>query len=277
MAIPIVGNPLGYFQDPLEVTLERMRDLGYDEIELCHSQIRDFRTAELRGQLSEFVTSLGMRLVGSNVPDSDYFQALESSEDVKVALAGLERDIDMAVDLGMRYLITYEGRIPPGATDTLIFGRLLDDTVGLLAAAADYGAARNIDVWIEVHPFTLGTRLEFLVELCDRIGRSNFGIVYDACHFAVGLPDGYIEAIDRLGDRIKMVHFSDSDQRSSELHFPPGRGCLDLEGILEALRRIDFAGPWMLDLYLYPVPAWGSREGLAWMRDKLSNWGEADR
>ena len=277
MTIPIVGNPLGYFQDPLEVPLERMRARGYDEIELCHSQIRDFRTAELRGQLSEFVTSLGMRLVGSNVPDSEYFQALESSEDVKVALAGLERDIDIAVDLGMRYLITYEGRIPPGATDALIFGRLLDDTVRLLAAAADYGAARNIDVWIEVHPFTLGTRLEFLVELCDRIDRSNFGIVYDACHFAVGLPDGYIEAIDRLGDRIKMVHFSDSDQRSSELHFPPGRGCLDLEGILEALRRIDFAGPWMLDLYLYPVPAWGSREGLAWMRHKLSNWGGADR
>ena len=277
MTIPIVGNPLGYFQDPLEVTLERMRDLGYDEIELCHSQIRDFRTAELRGQLSEFVTSLGMRLVGSNVPDSEYFQALDSSEDVKVALAGLERDIDIAVDLGMRYLITYEGRVPPGATDALIFGQLLDDTVRLLAAAADYGAARNIDIWIEVHPFTLGTRLEFLVELCDRIDRSNFGIVYDACHFAVGIPDGYIEAIDRLGGRIKMVHFSDSDQRSSELHFPPGRGCLDLDGILEALRRIDFAGPWMLDLYLYPVPAWGSREGLAWMRDKLSNWGGADR
>ena len=273
MAIPIVGNPLGYFQDPLEVTLERMRDLGYDEIEICHSQIGDFRTAELRGQLSEFVTSLGMRLVGSNVPDSDYFQALESSEDVKVALAGLERDIDIAVDLGMRYLITYEGRIPSGATDALIFGRLLDDTVRLLGAAADYAAARKMDVWIEVHPFTLGTRLEFLLELCDRIDRSNFGIVYDACHFAVGIPDGYIEAIDRLGERIKMVHFSDSDQRSSELHFPPGRGCLDLEGILQALRRIEFAGPWMLDLYLYPVPAWGSREGLVWMREKLSDWG----
>ena len=269
MTIPIVGNPLGFFQDPLEVTLERMRDLGYDQIELCHSQIPDYRTPELRGQLGEFVDSLGMRLVGSNVPDSDYFQILESSDDVKVALAGLQRDIDIAADLGARYLITYEGRVPSGATAALIAGRLLDDTVRLLAEAADYAAQRGIDVWIEVHPFTLGTRLDFLLALCDRIDRDNFGVVYDACHFAVGIPDGYIDAIGRLGRRIKMVHFSDGDRRSSELHFPPGRGCLDLEGILQALHEIEFTGRWMLDLYLYPLPAWGSREGLRWLREKL--------
>ena len=258
MSIPIVGNPLGFFQDPLEVTLERMRDLGYDQIELCHSQIPDFRTTALRRQLREFVDSLGMSLVGSNVPDSPYFQTLESSDDVKVALAGLQRDIDIAADLGVRYLITYEGRVPAGATDALITGQLLDDTVHLLREAADYAADRDIDVWIEVHPFTLGTRLDFLVALCDRIDRQNFGVVYDACHFAVGIPDGYVDAIGRLGQRIKMVHFSDGDQRSSELHFPPGRGCLDLKAILQALRSIAFSGRWMLDLYLYPLPAWGS-------------------
>ena len=273
MSIPIIGNPLGYFNDPLEYTLKVMADLGYDQIELCHCQITEFKTAQLRKQLREYIHSLGMKLVGSNVPDSPYFQALNCSADIKVALAGLQRDLDIAADLEMEYLITFEGRVPAGATDELIFGRLLDDTVELLSAGCAYAAERNIDVLLEVHPFTLGINLEFLTQLYDRVDMKNFGIVYDSCHFAVGLPNGYVEAIRTLGHRIKHVHYSDSDKRSSELHFPPGRGELDMDAIVRALKEINFSGCWMLDLYLYPLPVWGSREGLESMRKTLaSHW-----
>ena len=269
MAKPIIGNPFVFFNDPLETTLPIMAELGYDQIEICHSQITDFRTPELRGQFREYVESVGMKLIGSNVPDSDYFQTLNSSDDVKVALAGIQRDIDISVDLGVEYLITFEGRVPTDATHEIIFGRLLDDTVELLRQASAYAAQRNIEIQIEVHPFTLGTNLDFSVQLHDRVDMDNFGFVYDSCHFAVGLPDGYIDAIGTLGHRIKHVHFSDSDKRSSELHFPPGRGCLDMDGIVAALKKIRFSGYWMLDLYLYPLPAWGSREGILYTRKVL--------
>lgn len=270
MSIPIIGNPLGFFHDPLEYSLKVMAEAGYDQIEICHSQITDFKTAQLRNQLADFVESLGMKLVGSNVPDSPYFQTLDSSDDVKVALAGLKRDLDIAADLGVEYLITYEGRVPTGATEDLIFGRLLDDTTELLQEATDYGAERNIDLLIEIHPFTLGINLDFATQLVDRIDRKQFGVAYDSCHFAVGRPHGYVDAIRILGSRIKHVHFSDSDQRSSELHFPPGRGCLDLDAIIQALKEIRFSGYWMLDLFLYPLPVWGSGEGMKYMRKMLS-------
>ena len=65
MAIPIIGNPLGFFHDPLETTLPIMAEVGYDQIEICHSQITDFRTPELRQQFREYIESLGMKLVGS--------------------------------------------------------------------------------------------------------------------------------------------------------------------------------------------------------------------
>ena len=120
---------------------------------------------------------------------------------------------------------------------------ILDDTVQLLQQASGYAAERNIDVLIEVHPFTLGINLDFAVLLCDRIDMPNFGIAYDSCHFAVGLPDGYVDAIRALDHRIKHVHFSDSDKRSSELHFPPGRGCLDMDAIVQALHPQEAAGP----------------------------------
>ena len=272
MSIPIIGNPLGYFNDPLEATLPMMAELGYDQIEICHCQITDFRTPALRQQFAEFIESLGMKLVGSNVPDSPYFQMLNSSDDVKVALAGLKRDIDIAQDLGVEYVITYEGRVPPGATQELIMGRLLDDTVSLLSEATGYAVERNIDLFIEIHPFTLGTNLDFSTQLIERIGSDHFGVAYDPCHLSIGIPDGYLEAIHRFGPAIKHVHFSDGDQQSSESHFPPGRGCLNLDGMVQGLKEINFSGRWMLDLYLYPLPCWGSREGLDYMRKMLAEW-----
>ena len=51
MSIPIIGNPLGYFDDPIEHTLGVMAELGYDQLEICHCQIPEFPTSALRQQL----------------------------------------------------------------------------------------------------------------------------------------------------------------------------------------------------------------------------------
>jgi len=81
----------------------------------------------------------------------------------------------------------------------------------------------------------------------------------------VGLPNGYIDAIGRLGRRIHHVHFSDSDQVSSEVHYAPGTGCLDLPGIVAALKESGFRGTMMLDLWLYPFPEEESRVGVPYV------------
>jgi sugar phosphate isomerase/epimerase len=107
------------------------------------------------------------------------------------------------------------------------------------------------------------------MQLCDRLDSPDFGVVYDCCHFGVGLPDHYIDAIRRLGRRIHHVHFSDSDKVSSELHYAPGTGCLDLSGIVAALKEIGFDGTMMLDLWLYPLPEEGSRIGVPFVRNVL--------
>ena len=60
---------------------------------------------------------------------------------------------------------------------------------------------------------------------------------------SAGPPEGHIGAIGKLGPRLHHVHFSDSGVVSSELHYAPGTGCLDLDGIVAALKRIGFAGP----------------------------------
>ena len=102
--------------------------------------------------------------------------------------------------------------------------------------------------------------------LCDRLDPEYFGVTYDCSHFAVGLPDGYIDAILTLGSRIKHLHFCDGDKCSSEVHFPPGKGCLDLQGIVDALKRVRFNGTFMADMWLYPLPEEAARISVPYMR-----------
>lgn len=265
----IIGNPMIFRQYPLDRAIRTLPEFGYQGVELWAPQIAICKTDLLRRQLADFVQSLGLTLTGVNAADADYFSALSAPTDVEAILAGLKRDIDLVHTLGADYLLTWEGRKPAGATAGERFGWVLDTTVELFRTAVTYAQSKEVQLLIEVHPYTLGIDLDFLTRLCDRVDSDAFGVTYDCCHFGVGLPDSYIDAIYRLDHRIKHLHFSDSDKQSSELHFAPGTGVLDLDGMITALKAIHFQGPVMLDLWLYPFPEEGSRTGVAYLQDKL--------
>ncbi len=262
----LIGNPMIYRQLPVEMAISKTVAAGFEALELWPPQIAEFRTPALRGQLRDHLRSLGVEPLRLNCADCDYFQSLASSEDSAQALTGLQRHIDAVVDLGMSQLLTWEGRRPAGFSDADVDGPLLDATTNLFRQACQYGEQRGVELTVEVHPFTLGMRLGWLIELCNRLNDLPFSVTYDCCHFGVGLPNDYVAAIERLGRRIGHVHFSDSDLESSELHFAPGTGLLDLEGIVAALGRIDFEGTMMLDLWLYPLPDRGVEVGVPYVR-----------
>jgi sugar phosphate isomerase/epimerase len=100
-----------------------------------------------------------------------------------------------------------------------------------------------------------------------------FGVLYDSCHFGVGKPKGYIEAIKVLGKRIKHIHFSDSDQRTSELHYPPGKGKLDLDGIVTAFVETGYSGTISLDTFGYPLQNEAARIGLPVLKKAIKKLG----
>ena len=273
MPIPIILNPMIFRELSLEDAIRKVVDMGFDQIEVWRVQTETLATQPLRHQLRDFVTSLGSTIVGLNSADQAYFQSLSGPEDVGPALQGFKGDIDLSADLGGEYVCNFEGRRAVGATDADVEGPIFEATRSLFHQACAYGAERGVRVLVEVHPFTLGTDVEWLCRLCDQLDPEQFGVIYDPCHFGVGLPDGYLEAIGKLGNRIKCVHFSDSDKISSELHFPPGKGCLDLEGILSELKRIEFRGSWMVDPWLYPLPEEAARSGRDFLREALKSFG----
>jgi sugar phosphate isomerase/epimerase len=269
----LIGNPMVYRQLPLEMAISKAAEAGYEALELWPPQIAECCTKELRCQLADLLRALGLLPLRLNCADRKYFQSLGSQADVQTALAGLRHDIDMAAELGMSQLLTWEGRRLATYGEKDVQGWVLDATVELLQSACRYGRERGINLTIEVHPFTLGIDLEWLISLYDRIDDPGFSVTYDCCHFAVGLPDGYVDAIGHLGSRIGHVHFSDSDLKSSEVHFAPGTGCLDLDGIVDALVNIKFSGSMMLDLWLYPLPDEGTRIGVPYVREVMKRLG----
>jgi sugar phosphate isomerase/epimerase len=269
----VIGNPMIFRQLPLESALRKIKELGYDALELWPPQISECKTAALRKRLANHIRSLGLQLIRVNAASPDYFQLLQSPDDVPSVVAGLKADVDLAADLGVAQLLTWEGRKPSDTPRSATHGWMLEATADIFDQALAYAAPKGVSIFVEVHPYTLGTDLEWLIKLCDRLDGERFGVLYDCCHFGVGLPDNYIGAIHQLAHRIKHVHFSDSDLTSSELHFAPGAGSLDLPGIIAALKQTGFAGSMMLDLWLYPFPEEGSLTGVPYVAQAVKQLG----
>jgi sugar phosphate isomerase/epimerase len=244
----------------VEDACQRMAAVGYTGVEMWKDHLLGCKTPELLAQFHSYAASLGLELFGLNVVGAPYFQPFHDRRSFDQTLEGLKRDVDFALALGVREVMVWEG-VRPEAT-RLSDEQLLDTAVALFEEAIAYAKPRRVRFLVEPHPFTLGMNLEFAVELCDRLDPSHFGLIYDFCHFGVGKPEGYVDAVYILDQRIQHLHFSDSDLYSSELHYPPGTGRMNLDAVISALREIGFNGTITMDLYGYPLPEEGSRAGL---------------
>ena len=267
----IRGNSITFKDYPLEDACRRMASLGYESVEMWKEHLAGCRTTELLHQFVDFAEALGLELFGLNsigTGEAYYFKPLD---DYEGSLQGLREEVDYVQALGAHDILMWEGVRTPDLTD--LHGEVLDGLVSLFRDAVSYSSKRDVRILVEPHPFTFGMDTDFLIKLCDGVDSDYFGVIYDCCHYGVGKPRAYIEDIGRLNRRIKHIHFSDSDQQTSELHFPPGRGCLDLKGIVDGFADFGFDGTITLDLYGYPLPEEGSKIGIPYLRKVIEQLG----
>lgn len=274
----IIGNPktIPINHRPIEESLHKMVELGFDGLEVCTSEIEMCVSDDLRKKFGEYAESLGLKFVRYNSMIPPYFDTLLSREQTPEIIAGFKKDIEVTRALGVNQLLTWEGRIPSDATSKDIHGWIFDKTVKIFREVIAYGDQREVSISLEVHPFSLGIDVDFLVNLCDAVDSENFGVTYDCAHFAVGHPDSYIDIILKLGSRIKHLHFCDSDKKTPEIHYPPGKGCMDLDGVVKALEQINFSGSLMFDSWLYPFPDQCAKLGIEYLRRAMKNLDIAD-
>lgn len=248
------------FQDyPLEPALDLMAGLGFTRVEMWQRHLHRCRTAALREALVHSAAARGIAMGGLNVVGEDYYLPFGTAEEFDGTINGLIADVDYALSLGSRDVLVWEGIRPKTASNRDCLTKLLPRLIDLFEKAIAYSAPKGVRFLVEPHPFTVGMSDEFLIALCDALPPQFFGITFDFCHYGVGRPTDYIRAVQRLAHRIRHIHYSDSDLYSSELHFAPGAGRMDLDGLLQAFLDVGFDGTLTLDLYGNPTPVDAAR------------------
>lgn len=269
----LCGNSITFQHYTLEDACQRLAAAGCNAVEMWPPHLAGCRTPALLRQFRDFAAELGLELWGYNAVGADYFQPFGAQANYDRTLAGLKADVDHALELGVEDLMVWEGVRPEDGD--MPDADLLAVLISLFTEAIDYAAPKGIRFTAEPHPFTLGMDNHFMKRLCDGLDREHFGVLFDFCHYGVGQPETYVEAITDLGSRIQHLHYSDTDGFTSELHYPPGKGALDLAAMNRALADIGFAGTSTLDMYGYPMPEQGYKWGLPLYREALIEIGIA--
>jgi sugar phosphate isomerase/epimerase len=139
----------------------------------------------------------------------------------------VRRAVRVAADVGIPVVVTH----PPYRWQTT-YRRWLRD--GL----RDLERASGVTVAVEnMFPLHLGRRA--LVLHADQDLDALEGIHHltlDTSHAAVARHEP-LEVRRRFGDRLRHVHLSDNAGRGRDSHLPPGEGVVDLDPLLEDLRR----------------------------------------
>ena len=269
----LCGNSITFQDYTAEEACQRLAAAGCNAVEMWPPHLAGCRTPSLLQQFREFAAELGLELWGYNAVGADYFQPFGAQENYDRTLAGLKADVDHALELGVADVMVWEGRRPPDSD--IPDADLLAVLVSLFTEAIDYARPKGARFTAEPHPFTLGMDNDFMKQLCDQLDRAHFGVLFDFCHYGVGQPKTCVDAIYDLGARIEHLHYADTDGVTSELHYPPGKGALDLAAMNKALADIGFAGTSTLDMYGYPVPEQGYLWGLPLYREALIEIGLA--
>ena len=259
------------FKDyPLEEAIQRMKAAGYDGWEVFTPQVAKVKTPELMEQFVEYTNRVGMPVCAVNDNDSDLFAPFDPNGGYEKTVLLMKGGVRLASALHVRDVMYWEGVRPKGNQSD---DELLKIITRLYKEMIAYSSKFDVGFLVEPHPFSLGMNLDYLVRLCDALDPKYFGVLFDTCHFGVGKPKGYIEAIHYLGKRIKYIHFSDSDMRTSELHYPLGRGKLDVDGIVDAFVEIGYDGQISLDTWGYPLPEEAARIGIPVLKKSMRKMG----
>ncbi|MBQ9774057.1 MAG: sugar phosphate isomerase/epimerase [Clostridia bacterium] len=91
--------------------------------------------------------------------------------------------------------------------------------------------------------------VEILLEIIDRVGSPKLGICLDTGHLNNTHANTHREFILKAGKHLKALHIADNEGERDQHMMPFGRGNVDFEAVVAALREIDYEG-----MFNYEIP-----------------------
>jgi sugar phosphate isomerase/epimerase len=254
-------NAVSFHEDKsIESICRRIRAAGFDSVELSRPPFFEkLVTKELRKRFQEYARENGLSLHGFDCwVEVDPYSARQETLD------GFRAAIEFAVDLDLKMIISHDPWAQVNGPRSP--AECLRINIEFFREVADMTAAHGLKLIFEPHPDTLSMDDNWAIDFIDGIGRAHVGLLFDCCHYGVGQPKTYLQAIARLGARIQHVHFSDGDRRTYALHLPIGDGELDLKAVVGEFRQLNFKGTLTNDMYNYPLLDDGARRNASLIR-----------
>jgi D-psicose/D-tagatose/L-ribulose 3-epimerase len=221
----------------------RAAGLGFDVLEICIEDLA-LVTAE---SVNEAAAAAGVSIsvCGAFGPDRDV-----SHEDPAMREAGLaylRTCIDLAAAVGSPHVVgpmysaTGKARLLPDEAREQQRTWAADS----LRIAGSYAAERGVKLGIEpLNRFEtdLVNTVEQGLELCDRIGLDNVGLLLDTFHMNIEEKD-QAAAIRAAGARIVHFHACENDRGA------PGSGNVEWDGVMTALRDAGYDGQVVIESF----------------------------
>ena len=247
------------FKGDLETNLRSIAALGYDGVELAirDPQQTDYGKLErLAGQCGLAVPAIGTGQAwgeeGLSFTDPDASIRQAAIERIKSHIPGAAR-FHAVIIIGL-----LRGIVKPGVEA----GQAMDWLVHALSECCS--AARPHGVRLALEPInryetSLINNITQGLDLIERLGMENFGLLLDTFHMNIEEP-GMEAGIQKCGERIFHFHVADSNR------WAPGSGHLDFKSILAALSRTGYRGYVSGEFLPIPDAATSARQGIDCLR-----------
>jgi sugar phosphate isomerase/epimerase len=239
--------------------LEEMETLGFKHVELEGVGEENLRAVyDARDDLKKRCEDLGLAVVNfcPVLPDLVHPEKARRVHALDLFKLGVETahffGCEMVQTISATPPLTFVGNAP--YKDDLTYGQRYqvkvdpafrwDDVWGWLTdsigACADEADRAGLRLCLEPRVGEIISNTDALLRLLEAVDSDNFGAVLDTGHLNAQkeiLP----LSVEKLGGRIHYVHASDNDGQTNQ-HLAPGKGTVDWEGVLLALKKHEFTG-----------------------------------
>lgn len=247
------------FKGDFEANVARIAGYGYDGVELA---VRDPTLVDPEA-LEGVVLKHGLAVPAIGTGQAWGEEGLSfTSDDEAVRRAAIDR-IKSHIPLAARFravviLGLIRGISPAGQSHAQSMAYLVAALRECAAAAAPHGVRFALEPLNRYETDLIHTVADGL-DLIDRVGADNFGLLLDTFHMNIEEPS-IEESIRACGQRIFHFHVADSNR------WRPGAGHLDFRRILDALFATGYAGFVSGEFMPRPDPDRAARAAIAYLR-----------
>lgn len=223
------------FKGDFEANVAKISSWGYDGVELAVRDPAMVNAGELERVVAEH--NLVVPAIGTGQAWGEEGLSFTSA-DPTVRAAAIERissHIPLAAHLGAVVILgLIRGMTPAGQTHEQSMGFLVEAIQQCAEAAEGTGVRFALEPMNRYETDLIHTASEGL-ELIERVGKDNFGLLLDTFHMNIEEAD-IGESIRICGERIFHFHVADSNR------WHPGAGHLDFGAILDVLGTTGYRG-----------------------------------